>query len=317
MGATADLRGLDGLVDIHCHGAAGHELGHDEEGSRAAAAHHRAAGTRHLVASLVSAPPERLRRRVATLLPLVLDGTVAGLHLEGPFLAPARAGAHDLGALRAPDPALVEELVALAAGAGVPHALRHLTFAPELPGAEQLVRTCVRLGIRPAVGHTDASAGVVSEALRLVADLQGAPALVTHLFNGMPPFGHRAGGPVAAALTAAGRGEAVVELIADGVHVAPEVVRMVFETVGPDAVVLVSDATPATGRGDGRHRLGGQEVEVRDGVARLAGSEVGAGSTRTLAQCVRWAVEVAGVPAADVLRAARETGAAALGLGPS
>ncbi len=305
---------VDGLVDIHCHGAAGHEFGLSAAGSREAVRHLARGGTRSVVASLVSALPAQLEERVGRLLPLVLDGTVAGIHLEGPFLSPARRGAHDLGALRHPDPDLVERLVALARDAGVPRAIRHLTFAPELPGAAQLVRACVRLGVRPAVGHTDADAAVVSARLREIADLQGAPALVTHLFNGMPAFHHRSGGPVAAALRAAAAGDAVVELIADGVHVAPEVVRMVFETLGPDAVALVSDSTPATGLPEGSHLLGGQQVEVADGVARLVGSGVIAGSTRTLADGVRWAVDVAGVPIGDALRSARETGARAVGL---
>ncbi|MGB7819092.1 MAG: N-acetylglucosamine-6-phosphate deacetylase, partial [Ornithinibacter sp.] len=145
--------------------------------------------------------------------------------------------------------------------------------------------------------------------------LQGGPALVTHLFNGMPPLHHRSGGPVAAALTAAARGEAIVELITDGVHVAPEVVRMVFETIGPDAVALVSDSMAATGLGDGTYRLGSLDVEVTDGIARTTDTGAIAGSTSTLADCVRWAVEVAGVDPADAERSASITPARALGLG--
>ena len=308
---------MTGLVDIHCHGAAGAELGDDVEGTRRAAAHHRAAGVEVLVASLVSAPPDVLARQVATLAAFVADGTLAGIHLEGPFLADARRGAHDPAALADPDPALVERLVTTAADHGAPGALRQMTFAPERPGSEALVRALVAHGIRPAVGHTDTDAHTTARTLADVADRQGAPALVTHLFNGMPPLHHRAGGPVAAALTAAARGEAVVELIADGVHVAPEVVRMVFETVGPDHVALVSDAMAATGLGDGRYRLGTLDVVVDGGTARTVDTGAIAGSTSTLADCVRWAVEVARVPEADAVRAAMSTPALALGLTPA
>ncbi|MBM6401183.1 N-acetylglucosamine-6-phosphate deacetylase [Phycicoccus sonneratiae] len=305
---------MTGLVDIHCHGAAGAELGDTADGSRAAVAHHAAAGTHRLVASLVSAPADDLVSRVATLAPLVADGTLAGIHLEGPFLSHGRRGAHDPAALALPDPALVERLAEAAALAGAPDALRHMTFAPELPGADPLVRTLVELGIRPSVGHTEADAATTARTLAEVAELQGAPALVTHLFNGMPPLHHRAGGPVAAALAAAARGEALLELITDGVHVAPEVVRMVFDTVGPQSVVLVSDAMAATGLGDGRYRLGGLEVEVTAGTARTTDTGSIAGSTSTLADCVRWCIEVAGIPEADVLTAATTTPLRALGL---
>ena len=130
--------------------------------------------------------------------------------------------------------------------AGAPGVLRQMTFAPERPGAQVLVDALVAHDITPAIGHTDADAATVTATIGHVVERSGRPALVTHLFNGMPPMHHRAGGPVAAALTSAARGEALVELIADGVHVHAEVVRMVFETVGPQAIVLVSDAMSAT-----------------------------------------------------------------------
>lgn len=304
--------GVSGLVDIHCHGAMGVEFG-GADGARAAE-HHAGLGSTTLVGSLVSAPSDTLVAQVTELAALVADGVLAGIHVEGPFLADERRGAHDPAALALPDPALVDRLAEAVALAGVPDALRHMTFAPELPGADDLVRILVEHGIRPAVGHTAADAATTERTLATIADLQGAPALVTHVFNGMPPLHHRAGGPVAAALAAAARGDAVLELITDGVHIAPEVVRMVFETVGPDAVALVSDAMAATGLGDGTYTLGGLEVVVADGTARLADSGSIAGSTATLADCVAWAVEVAGLPEEDVTVAATATPARVLGL---
>lgn len=308
--------GTPPLVDLHCHGALGHEFGKDTRGSSAAAAHHRAAGVGSLVASLVSGTPDTLVAQVATLAPLVARGELAGIHLEGPFLSEECRGAHDPSVLTDPDLALVESLVATCAESGAPDALVQWTFAPERPGSGDLVAALARHGILPAVGHTDASADVVSRSLAEIADACGRPPLVTHLFNGMPAFHHRAGGPVAAALASAARGECVVELIADGVHVAPDVVRMVFETVGPERVALVSDAMAATGLGDGAYTIGTLAVEVSGGVARLADGGSGrgsiAGSTSTLADCVRWAVEVAGLPEADVLTAATTTPATIL-----
>lgn len=304
------------LVDLHCHGALGHEFGRDTAGSAAAADHHHASGVGSLVGSLVSGTPDSLIAQVATLAPLVASGVLAGIHLEGPFLSEERRGAHDPSVLTDPDLALVETLAATCAEAGVPEALVQWTFAPERTGSGELVAALARHGILPAVGHTDATADVVTRALGDIADACGRPPLVTHLFNGMPPFHHRAGGPVAAALAAAGRGECIVELIADGVHLAPDVVRMVFETVGPQHIALVSDAMAATGLGDGRYTIGTLEVDVADGVARLADGGSGrgsiAGSTSTLADCVRWAVEVAGLPEADVLTAASTTPASVL-----
>ncbi|WP_245617172.1 N-acetylglucosamine-6-phosphate deacetylase [Knoellia subterranea] len=299
------------LVDLHCHGALGHEFGSDGEGSRAAAAHHRAAGVGSLVGSLVSGTPDALVSQVATLAPLVASGELAGIHLEGPFLSQERRGAHDPSVLTDPDLALIETLVETCTEAGVPNALVQWTFAPERAGSEALVEALARHGILPAVGHTDASADVVTATLASIADACGRPPLVTHLFNGMPAFHHRAGGPAAAALAAAGRGDCIVELIADGVHLGPEVVRMVFETVGAERIALVSDAMAATGLGDGAYTIGTLDVEVASGVARLADGGSGrgsiAGSTSTLGDCVRWCIDVVGLPEADVLTAASTT----------
>lgn len=302
------------LADVHCHGALGHEFGASEAGSRSAVAHHLDAGADTVVASLVSGTGDRLVEQVGVLSGLVADGILAGIHLEGPFLSEARRGAHDPAVLRDPDVRLVEAVVGRCAEVGVERGILQWTFAPERAGSPGFVNAIVRQGIRPAVGHTDADAETVSRSLSAIADAQGSPALVTHLFNGMPPFHHRAGGPVSAALAAAARGEAFVELIADGVHVSPDVVRMVFDTVGPDAVVLVSDAMAATGLGDGAYSIGTLDVEVTAGVARLAGGGSIAGSTSTLADCVRWCIDVAGLEEADVMTAASVTPRRAVGL---
>ncbi|KGH46480.1 N-acetylglucosamine-6-phosphate deacetylase [Modestobacter caceresii] len=298
---------LPGLVDLHCHGAAGHGFPDaDAAGVRAAAAHHRAHGTTTLVASLVSAPAAVLRERLAVLAPLVAAGELAGVHLEGPFLSAARCGAQDPAALVPGDPALLAEL--LAAGRGT---VVSMTLAPETAHRAELVDLLRAHGAVPSFGHTDAAAVEVTAAIRSAAP--GGPLSATHLFNGMPPLLSRAPGPVAACLAAAARGELVVELIGDGVHLAPETVATVFDLVGPGAIALVTDAMAAAGMADGSYRLGSLPVEVRDGVARLTGASAAiAGGTARLVDVVR-ATVAAGVPLADAVLAASGTPARLLG----
>ena len=190
---------LPGLVDVHCHGAAGHGFPDDDtDGVLAAAAHHRAHGTTTLVASLVSAPAEVLRDRLAVLAPLVRAGELAGVHLEGPFLSTARCGAQDPAALVPGDPALLAELLA----SGV---VTSMTLAPETAHAAELVALLRAHRALPSFGHTDASAGQVTEAIRAAAP--SGPLSATHLFNTMAPWQSRAAGPVAACLAAAARGD--------------------------------------------------------------------------------------------------------------
>ncbi|MFQ1004278.1 N-acetylglucosamine-6-phosphate deacetylase [Modestobacter sp. SSW1-42] len=295
------------MVDLHCHGAAGAGFPDDDvAGVRAAIAHHRAHGTTTLVASLVSASAAVLHERLALLAPLVHAGELAGVHLEGPFLSLARCGAQDPAALVPGDPDLLRAL--LASGVVV-----STTLAPETARADELVAVLREHGVLPSVGHTDASAGVTTAAVRAAAATGRVSA--THLFNGMPPMLSRAPGPVAACLAAAARGELVVELVADGVHLAPETVAAVFDLVGPAQVALVSDAMAAAGMPDGDYRLGALSVEVTGGVARLAGGDgpgAIAGGTARLVDVVRCAV-AAGVPLADAVLAATGTPAGLLG----
>ena len=298
---------LPGLVDVHCHGAAGHSFPDDDlPGVRAAAAHHRAAGTTTLVASLVSAPPDVLRDRLALLAPLVAAGELAGVHLEGPFLSAARCGAQDPAALLPGDPVLLAEL--LATGVVV-----SMTLAPETAAAAELVTVLRGHGVLPSFGHTDADAATTTAAIRSAA---GSGALsATHLFNGMPPLLSRAPGPAGACLAAAARGELVLELVGDGVHLAPETVAAVFDLVGPERIALVSDAMAAAGSADGHYRLGALPVVVTEGVARLvtdAGPGAIAGGTARLVDVVRRTV-AAGVPLADAVLAATATPAGLLG----
>jgi N-acetylglucosamine-6-phosphate deacetylase len=301
---------LPGLVDVHTHGAAGFSFPDaDAAGCRAAVEHHRAHGTTTMLASLVSAPLEVLEERVRVLAALVEDGELAGIHLEGPFLSEHRRGAHDPAALTTGDRAIVERI--LAAGRGT---VRSMTLAPEVPGYAEVVATLRDHGVLPSLGHTDASAAAFAAG---VAEAGAGPLSVTHLFNGMSPVDHRRPGAVPAALAAATREEAVVELIADGVHLHPDTVASVFELVGPERVALVSDSMAAAGMADGRYRLGSLDVDVVDGVARLAstdGTGSIAGGTARLVDVLRHTVTVAGVPVTDAVRSAAGVPAALLGL---
>jgi N-acetylglucosamine-6-phosphate deacetylase len=305
---------LPGLIDIHCHGGGGHSFATcDPAEALAAAEYHAAAGTTRILASLVTAAPPVLLGQVRTLAPLVASGRLEGIHLEGPFLAPARRGAHDPALLRDPDPALAEDLLAAADGA-----IKVVTIAPERPGAAAVIRMLRAAGVVVAFGHTDGTYDVMAAALAGA----GGNGLVTHLGNAMPPLHHRAAGPVAAALAAAAADTASVELIADGVHVDAGFVRLVFGVAAPGRVVLVTDAMAAAGMPDGGYTLGSLRVTVSGGVARLAaGPAAGgpgpiAGGTSSLLRVVATA-HAAGVPLAAAVRAATEAPARVLKMAAS
>ncbi|MGN6751107.1 MAG: N-acetylglucosamine-6-phosphate deacetylase [Intrasporangium sp.] len=251
---------LPGAVDLHCHGGGGTTfLDLDPDAAAAAARHHHRRGTTSLLSSLVTLSPADLARGVEILADLTDDGLVDGIHLEGPWLAESRCGAHDPALLRDPDPAEVDRLLALGRG----H-IRQVTVAPERAGGLELVRHLAGSGVHVAVGHTSAAYGTVMAAVEAGADL------ATHLFNGMDPWQHRDPGAVPALLRAARAGDVVVELIADGAHLADETVASVIDLVGARQVALVSDAMGAAGMGDGSYVLGGLPVVVSEGVARLA-----------------------------------------------
>ncbi len=260
---------VPGFVDLHVHGGGG--AGYPDgtaDAARTARAAHLAHGTTATMASLVTAAPADLLAAVRTLAPLVAAGELRGLHLEGPWLSPARAGAHDPALLRDPAPAEIDAL--LEAGAG---AIRMVTIAPELPGALDAIERLVTAGVIVAVGHTDADYDTTVRAI------DAGATVATHLFNAMPPLHHRAPGPVLA-LCADPR--VTVELVADGVHLHPALVDWTVRAVGADRAVLVTDAMGAACCGDGAYRLGPLDVEVSGGVARLAGSGTIAGSTTTM-----------------------------------
>jgi N-acetylglucosamine-6-phosphate deacetylase len=304
-----------GFIDLHVHGGGGFSFddatsGGDraDEGAGAverALAVHRAHGTTRSLLSLVANPVAALERSLGAIADLAdRDPLVLGSHLEGPFLAPGRRGAHNPDFLIAPSPAVTGRLAAAARGT-----LRQVTIAPELPGALDAVQALAEAGVVVAVGHTEAS----EEQAQAAFD-RGAR-LLTHAFNAMPGIGHRNPGPVVAAI----RDERVTaELVLDGVHVHPDVARLLIDAA-PGRVALITDAMAAAGAADGSYRLGSLDVAVVDGVARLAGPDGSpgaiAGSTLTQDHALRLATRRCGMSLRAAVTALTWVPARVLGLG--
>ncbi len=295
-----DLAGdlvVPGFVDLHCHGGGGASYGSDD--AARVAAYHLRHGTTTTLASLVSAAPEVLAEQVPRLAALTRAGVVAGIHLEGPFLARARCGAHDPAVLRDPSPAEIDGLLGLAGGT-----LRMVTLAPERAGALDAIARVTRAGTLVAVGHTEAT----YEQTR--AAIAAGARVATHLGNAMPAFEARRPGPVLALLE---DDRVTCELINDGIHLHPAFVTHVQRRAGPGRIALITDAMAAAGAGDGRYRLGAVAVRVSGGEARVEATGALAGSTLTLGEAFRRAVTTAGFGVPDAVRATSTTAAGLLG----
>lgn len=283
-----------GLVDVHCHGGGGVNFTDDAE---RALLTHRAAGTTTMVASLVTGTLDALEQQVRELSPMVAAGELAGIHLEGPWLAEKYKGAHP--AARLADPHLPDVQRLVEAGNG---SVRMVTLAVERNGAVAATRWLAEQGVVAALGHSDSSYEDAQEAI--AAGVTGA----THLFNAMPPMLHRAPGPILALLDSP---QVWCELIFDGVHVRPELLAHIMRV--KDRVVLITDAMAAAGCSDGHYMLGELGVTVTDSVARIDDNGAIAGSTLVLSRAVRNAI-TAGVDELTALRAATTNPAAYLSL---
>jgi N-acetylglucosamine-6-phosphate deacetylase len=286
---------VPGFVDMHVHGGGGGMFPTADFSQTAAATAtavglHLRHGSTTMIASLVTAHPVELLAQVRAMADQVRAGVVAGIHLEGPWLAARRCGAHELSALRDPDPAELDRV--LQAGDGT---IRMITLAPERTGGLAAIRRIVDAGAVAAVGHTDATYAQAQAAV------EAGATVATHLFNAMRPVHHREPGPVLALIEDP---RVTVELITDGVHLHPALYRDVTRSVGPDRVALVTDAMAAAGMADGAYLLGSLTVDVVDGVARVAGTDTIAGSTATMDQVFRYAVTNSGLPRDDALLAA-------------
>jgi N-acetylglucosamine-6-phosphate deacetylase len=287
---------VPGLVDLQVNGFAGVDFfSGDADGYRRAGEALLETGVTAYLPTFVTAPEEQLLAALREV-PARSDGPrILGVHLEGPFISPARLGIHPIAARRDPDVQLLERL--LDAGP-----VRLVTLAPELPGADALVETLLRREIAVSCGHSDATAEQANAAFDL------GVRTVTHLFNAMRPFEHRDPGIAGAALA---RDDVIVQLILDGVHLAPETAAVVWRAAA-GRVALVTDAIAGARLTDGAYKLNGLEIETRDGVARGPGGEL-AGSTLTMIDAVR-NLHALGAPLADAVSAATEVPARVLRL---
>ncbi len=289
-----------GLIDIHNHGGAGASYGDGPDAIRTARQFHREHGTTRQLLSLVTAPPDVLLSQIQVAgAESRRDPTILGIHLEGPFLAREYCGAHDPALVRDPDPDLVRRLLGAADGT-----LRQVTMAPELPHFAESAQILWDAGVVVAAGHTAATFEQTQAAI------DGGVTLLTHAFNGMPGVHHRAPGPVFA-FAEDPRGW--LEVINDGVHVRAEMIRMLCR-LAPGRVALVTDAVAAAGAGDGRYRLGNLDVDVINGVARLAEGNAIAGSTLTLDVAIAGAIQNVGLTPLATIEATTEVPAQILGL---
>ncbi|MER6530358.1 N-acetylglucosamine-6-phosphate deacetylase [Streptomyces sp. NPDC001508] len=298
-----DVRGhwlVPGFVDLHNHGGGGASFSGTADEILTAVRTHRLHGTTTLLASTVTDDMDFLVKQAGLLSELAEQGDLAGIHFEGPFISPCRKGAHSEELLRDPDPEEVRRLIDAGRGR-----TRMVTLAAELPGGIDSVRLLTEHGVIAAVGHTDATYEQTVQAI------DAGATVATHLFNAMPPLGHRSPGPVAALLADE---RVTVELINDGTHLHPAALELAFRHAGAGRVAFITDAMDAAGSGDGRYLLGPLEVEVSDGVARLVRGGSIAGSTLTLDRAFKRAVTVDRLPVPDVVAALSANPARLLGL---
>jgi N-acetylglucosamine-6-phosphate deacetylase len=305
--AATDKTAIAGFIDVHIHGAGGHDV---MEGSSSALAGIASTVARHgttsIVATTVSASPEDTVRSVEGIAHYIAQqheteearAEVLGIHFEGPFISPVRRGVHPQEWLRLPSAELLEKFLHAAAGTAL-----ILTLAPELLGAIPCIDAAKKAGMVVAVGHTDATYEQTRAAIA-----HGVRHAV-HVYNAMRPFSHRDSGVIGAVLTSP---EVTAELIADGVHVDETAMKVLLQAKGAAGMILVSDGISATGMPDGKYMLGNLEVTVSGGVCRNAEGRL-AGSTLTLDRALRNIVGL-GVPLADAVRMLTLNPAALLGI---
>lgn len=298
---AAGLKVIPGLVDIHSHGAYGHDFSDaDVEGLKTILKYERSCGITSYCPTSMTLPKEELMRIFAT-----LEGAkgveggaaVRGINMEGPFLDVKKKGAHLEEHIRKPDVGFFRDL-----NESCGNMVKLVTLAANVEGAMEFIdelhdETCISLG------HTGADYETSAEAMR-----RGAHH-VTHLYNAMMPLAHRDPGLIGAA---ADDSECMVELISDGLHIHPSVVRATFRIFGDERVVLISDSMMATGMENGTYELGGQEVTMKDRKATLKNGTL-AGSATNLFDCMRMAVSF-GIPLGTAIFAATRNPAKSIGI---
>ena len=304
-GQTVDAAGcyvIPGLVDLHFHGSAGADISDgDLAGLHRMGAYEASRGITAMCPATMTLPEDVLMRAAqaaAAYAPAADEAALVGINMEGPFISPSKVGAQNPDYVRNPS---AEEFRRLQEAAG--GLFKLVDIAPEEPGAEEFIREMAD-EVRISLAHTCTDYDTAVRAFEL-----GARQL-THLYNAMDPMHHRKPGPIPAAVE---HGEVTAEIIADGVHIHPAMVRLAFQLFGDDRMILISDTLRAAGLEDGTYDLGGQDVTVRGPVATIDNGAL-AGSVSDLMRCLTVAVRDMGIPLASAVKAASANPARALGL---
>lgn len=284
-----------GLIDIHIHGGAGHDvMDASDSGLAELESSLLRSGVTAYVPTTVTAPMEKLLSALDRLGKYISRKSSStgvralGIHLEGPFISHAKRGVHPTADLVAPSPALLERFWQASH-----RTIRIITIAPELPGAIETIEHARKLGIVISLGHSNANTAETRTAIAAGA------AHATHTFNAMRPLDHREPGILGVTLSDA---RLTADIIADGIHVAPAVLGLFIKAKGLDRAILITDAISATGMPDGNYRLGEMDVSVRDGRCEHEGKL--AGSVLTLDRAVRNIAEHVGISLQQAVRLA-------------
>lgn len=294
------LRVIPGLVDVHTHGSFGHDFcDADREGLKVIAEYLYKNGITAFCPTSMTLGFDRLKSIFATAKNGFGEGCadIIGINMEGPFIAESKKGAQEAQYIKAPDYDFFKEL-----NEGCGGIIRLVTVAPEADGAAEFI-AAVKDTVNVSLGHTEADYETAAAAFAAGADH------VTHLYNAMPPFTHRAPGVIGAAYDAK---DCMAELICDGIHIHPSAVRAAFKLFGAERIVLISDSTMATGMENGEYTLGGQKIFVQDGRATLSDGTI-AGSATNLYECMKKAISF-GISPEAAIRAASANPAQSIGM---
>ena len=296
---------IPGLVDVHFHGCVGEDFSDaTPDGLQKIADYELSQGVTYICPAGMTLPEDQLtaicKTTAAHRKQNAGGAEVVGAHLEGPFLCMAKKGAQNGDYLHDPDAAMLQRLQEAAEGC-----VRLVTLAPEQPGSVEFIKAAKELGIHVSEGHTVANYDTAKAAFEAGADH------ATHLYNAMPPLAHRDPGVIGAAWEAP---SVMPELICDGIHIHPAVVRLTFGLFGRERMIIISDSLRATGMPDGEYPFGGQMIEVHGNRATILGHpETLAGSVTSLMGCLRQAVSF-GIPVADAVRACTYNPAKSIGI---
>ncbi|USF27721.1 N-acetylglucosamine-6-phosphate deacetylase [Firmicutes bacterium ASF500] len=296
---------IPGLVDVHFHGCVGEDFSDaTPDGLQKIADFELSQGVTYICPTGMTLPEDQLtaicKTTAAHRAKNPGGAEVVGAHLEGPFLCMAKKGAQNGDYLHAPDAEMLKRLQEVAEGS-----VRLVTLAPEEPGSVEFIKAAKDMGIHVSLGHTVANYDTAKAAFEAGADH------ATHLYNAMPPLAHRDPGVIGAAYECP---HVKPELICDGIHIHPAVVRLTFGLFGKERMIIISDSLRATGMPDGEYPFGGQMIEVHGNRATILGHpETLAGSVTSLMGCLRQAISF-GIPAADAVRACTYNPAQSIGI---